>query len=69
MQRMPVTSSTIAEIGYDEASQTLEILFSSERVYQYFEVPSQVAQEFLNAASHGQFLNRQIKGLYRYARV
>ena len=69
MERRPVTSSNIAEIGYDEASQTLEVLFLNERVYQYFDVPSQVAREFMDAGSHGQYLNQNIKGTFRYARV
>ena len=69
MDRVPVSSSNIVEIGYDEESQTLEVLFKNERVYQYFSVPGQIANDLMNAASHGQYLNQHIKGLYRYARV
>ena len=69
MERVPVNSSNIAEIGYDEDSQTLEVLFRNDRVYQYFSVPGQVADELMNAGSHGQYLNQHIKGLYRYARL
>lgn len=69
MQRKPVTSSNIAEIGYDEASRTLEILFRNGRLYQYFDVPLADYQGLMNAASHGQYLNAHIKGRYRYARV
>ena len=69
MDRVPVSSSNIVEIGYDEESQTLEVLFKNERVYQYFSVPGQITNDLMNAASHGQYLNQHIKGLYRYARV
>ena len=69
MERVAVNSSNILEIGYDEGSQTLEILFKNDRAYQYFAVPHQVADELMNAASHGQYLNQHVKGVYRYARV
>lgn len=69
MRRAPVTSTTIAEIGYDEASRTLEILFQNGRLYQYFDVPPQEHRALINASSHGQYLNTNIKGRYRYARV
>lgn len=69
MRRVPVTSSNIAEVGYDETSRTLEILFANGRVYQYFDVPNQVHRALMNAGSHGQYLNQYIKGNYRYARV
>ena len=69
MQREAVSSSNIAEIGYDENSQTLEVLFKNDRIYQYFSVPERVARELMGAASHGQYLNLRVKGIYRYARV
>ncbi len=69
MRRVPVTSSNITEIGYDEASSTLEILFRNGRLYQYFDVPPQAHRELMAASSHGQYLNTHIKGQYRYARV
>lgn len=69
MERVSVNSSNIAEIGYDENSETLEVLFKNDRVYQYFSVPGQVADELMTAGSHGQYLNQHIKGQYRYARV
>ena len=69
MNREPVTSSNIASIGYDSASQTLEVEFSNGAVYQYFDVPSAVHEEFMNEGSHGSHLNQNIKGSYRYARV
>lgn len=69
MRRVPVTSSNIAEIGYDESSRTLEIMFKNGRLYQYFDVPIQEHQSLMSASSHGQYLNQHIKGTYRYARV
>ena len=69
MNRVVIASSNIAEVGYDRAKQTLEIMFRDGGVYQYFDVPEQVYQELLGAASHGQYFQASIKGAYRYARL
>ena len=69
MQRTQVVSSNIAEVGYDEQSHTLEVLFKNGRVYQYVAGPMQECKGLLNASSHGQYLNQHIKGRYRYARL
>ena len=69
MRRVPVISSNIAEIGYNESSQTLEILFRSGSVYQYFGVPDRVHRGLMNAVSHGQYLHQEITGRYRYTRI
>ena len=69
MNRTPVTSTNILSIGYDAESMTLEVEFQHGAVYQYFEVPQHVYEEFLNAGSHGSFLTKEIKGRFRYARV
>ena len=69
MYRIPVNSTNIASIGYDSSSMTLEVEFVSGGIYQYFDVPENVYNELMSADSHGTFLNRQIKGYYRYARI
>lgn len=69
MRREPVTSSNVAEIGYDEASSTLEVAFKNSGIYQYFDVPKKEYESLLGASSIGQYLNQNIKGKYRYARV
>ncbi len=67
--RTPVTSSTIADIGYDAATMTLEIGFLKGGVYQYFDVPETVYQEFMAADSKGKFLHANIKNNYRYVKL
>jgi hypothetical protein len=72
MATINVQSTSIATIGYDEDTQTLEVGFLTGSVYQYFEVPKVVADEFMyNPAegSHGKYLAANIKGVYRYAKV
>jgi len=69
MHRIGVQSSTIKSIGHDPKTLTLEIEFQNGSVYQYFDVPQAVHEELMKAGSHGEFLSRQIKGHYRYAKV
>ena len=69
MERIPVTSSNIASIGFDEDSSTLEIEFNSGAVYQYFDVPLVVYEGMIEADSKGQYLAQHIKGQYRYVKV
>jgi hypothetical protein len=69
MKRQSISSSNIAEVGYDENSRVLEVQFTSGIVYQYFDVPPQIYAEMMQAGSAGQYLNANIKGNFRYARV
>jgi len=68
MERVTVSSSNIASVGYDDQTSTLEVEFHSGHVYQYFDVPKSIYDGLLSAGSVGQYFN-QIKGIYRYARV
>jgi hypothetical protein len=71
MQRLPVDSSSIATIGYDLEQRILELEFrESGEIYQYFDVPQQEYDAFLQAESKGTHLNKEFKPRgYRYARV
>jgi hypothetical protein len=69
MRREPVNSSNVAEVGYDEASSTLEVAFKNSGVYQYFDIPKHEYESLIAAPSIGQYINQNIKGKYRYARV
>ena len=65
----PVSSSNLEAIGYDSPSETLAVRFKSGRTYQYFDVPERIHAKLMAAESKGRYLNREIKGMYRYARV
>jgi hypothetical protein len=69
MNRTPVSSSDVAEIGYDADTMTLEVAFHSGSLYQYFDVPDSVYQEFMRANSKGKFLHANIKNCYRYTKL
>ena len=69
MHRTSVNSSNIQSIGYDSQSSILEVEFTSGDIYQYFNVPDYLYQQFLGALSQGQFLNDYIRYNYRYQKV
>ena len=61
MERIPVSSTNVASIGYEVETQTLEVEFRSGSVYQYFNVPEFHYEGLLNASSKGRYLNEHIK--------
>lgn len=63
------SSSNVARISFESSSLTLEVEFLNGSVYQYYNVPQNVWEDFKNAGSKGQFIHQNLKGLYRYARV
>lgn len=69
MQRQSVTSSNIASIGYDESAQTLEIEFRDGGIYQYYDVPKEVYEEFINAGSHGKYFHAHIRDEYPHSKI
>ena len=70
MNRTPVTSSNLKSVGYDAASQTLEIEFHSSGVYQYSQVTQSVHSGLMSASSHGQYFNANIKNAgYPYQKI
>lgn len=69
MQFMPVVSSNIHEIGYDNATKTLVVSFHNGSTYEYIEVPPQLVNDFIVASSKGRFLNDKIKGNFKYRKI
>jgi hypothetical protein len=69
MEHIPISSSTIRSVAYDQENMTMEVRFTNERVYQYFDVPEQVFQGLLVAPSAGAYLNANVRNFYRYAQV
>jgi hypothetical protein len=69
MERNLVASTNIASVGYDEASQTLEVQFLNGTVYQYYGVSNHLYENLMAAGSKGSFLNSYIKNAFPYSRV
>jgi len=70
MKRVPVTSSTVASVAYDEATRTLEVEFKKGGVYHYFDVPAALHAGLVGATSVGSYLDANIKKAgFKYKRV
>jgi len=70
MDRIPVNSTMINSIGYDPSNGTLEIEFKSDgAIWQYFDFPEHMWNEFQSAESHGKYWHANVKNRYREARV
>jgi hypothetical protein len=68
--RQNVNSEMIVSVGYDEASQVLEIEFQRRhRVYRYQDVPQFLYLGLLAADSKGRFFTRRIAGRYATEQV
>jgi hypothetical protein len=64
VQRLPVESRALASVGYDAATEQLELEFRSGRVYCYAGVPRSVYDWLLRTRNKGSFVTRQIAGRY-----
>lgn len=69
MDRTPLQSSAVVSAGYDAGTQTLELEFSSGRIYRYEAVPQGTYEWLLRAPSKGAFVSRMINDRYAYRDV
>lgn len=69
MELVPVSSSNIEAIGYDEDSQTLQVEFKNGSCYQYFDVPEHIFIGLRDAGSVGAYLSANIKGVFRFSKI
>ena len=75
MEHIEVKSSNIKSVGYDPASETLEVCFLSKkegeapRVYRYDAVPYEKYRQFLNAPSVGSHFAAHIRNNYQSHRI
>ncbi|SDH19974.1 KTSC domain-containing protein [Mucilaginibacter gossypii] len=59
-------SAVIKSYSYDAASETLEIVCHSGKVYHYLCVPEKVFKEMRSTMVKGIWFNRHIKGKYPF---
>jgi hypothetical protein len=69
MTRQPVTSSAVKSVGHDPDTHTLEIEFTSGKVYQHAGVSAADAAKLLAAPSIGAHYNRHISGTFAHTRI
>lgn len=67
MDMIPVSSSDIASVGYENG--TLYIRFNSGGLYKYSDVPESAYHGLMSASSHGKYFHAYIKNSYSYLRI
>jgi hypothetical protein len=63
LHRLPVESSSLESVGFDPATNQLEIEFRDGGIYRYA-VPRRIHQELMSADSLGAFFARRIRHHY-----
>ena len=67
MNMIPVSSSNIASIGYENG--TLYVAFNRGGLYAYSGVPVSIYHGLMSASSQGSYLASHVKGIYPYRRI
>jgi hypothetical protein len=62
-------SSVIRAFNYDPAEHKLAVTFVTGRRYAYLGVPEDVASDFREAHSKGEYFNEAIRDNYRFERL
>lgn len=68
-EMVPVSSSNVESVGYDEENQILYVRFLSGSLYMYKNVNKPEYEALLSAPSIGSYLHRNIKNVYPYERI
>lgn len=63
---IPVESSNIKGIGYDEKTKILTVVFKKNTKYRYSDVPKTIYEELMAAESIGKFFHSRIKSIFKY---
>ncbi len=61
MKRVPVSSSSLRSVGYDETASVLEVEFLDGGVYEYSNVPAKHHANLMSAKSIGSYFATHIK--------
>lgn len=69
MTRRPVTSSSIVSVGYDDATQQLEVEFANGGIYQYADVPASAHAALVAAQSIGKHFAKHIRPTFSHTQV
>lgn len=69
MNRVPVVSSTLASVSYSADQRILDVEFCSGAVYRYFDVPTDIYSQLLEAESKGRFFNANVRNCFCYREI
>jgi hypothetical protein len=69
MKKVWIDSDAAHYVSYSCAEKLLRIWYSTGKIYDYLEVPSQVYQDLMNSDSKGRYINFEIKPQFPYREV
>jgi hypothetical protein len=69
MELRDVTSSNLAQIGFDNKTNTLRVVFATGVTYDYYGVDEQTYRHLLQAPSKGKYFHRYIRDRFNYSIV
>ena len=61
MKRLPIESSMLKSVGYDEGVNTLEVEFTNGALYAYSDIPKEKYEKLLKAKSKGAYFSKHIR--------
>jgi hypothetical protein len=62
-------SNVIADVKYDREDERLTVTFVSGRIFEYVDVPAEVAASFQSAFSKGTFFNGYVRDRYDFREI
>jgi hypothetical protein len=69
MNRTAIASPGIAQVGYEEGSEILEIEFVSGKIYQFYNVPSKMFNQLMSASHKELYYETNILVRFPYKRI
>ena len=69
IEMVPVSSSNLTAVGYDEQNNVLRIAFKSGDVYDYYDVPPDIFQNLMSAESLGSYHYYNIRMNFAYEKL
>jgi hypothetical protein len=64
MNRIPIQRSNLESYGYDRESNTFEIEMYGGQLYEYYRVPVEIYQKFVEAISKDFYFEMNIQNRY-----
>ena len=68
MELVPVESSMISAVAYDDAARDLLVIFNTGQTYVYGNVPREVYDNLLKADSKGSYMKDFVIDMFPYRR-
>ena len=69
MKFIPVESSMVLGVRYDNARFELEVIFRTGEKYRYKNVPLFVYEGLMSAESQGQYMRKHVMSRYEFERL